>query len=86
MIKIAKAYGFKTFSFQNHEFEKNLKSILSFEGPVLINVDLDPNQGFEPKLSSRKLENGTLISSTLEDMSPFLDRDELNSNMIFKNE
>ena len=86
MIKIAKAYGFKTFSFQNHEFEKNLKSILSFEGPVLINVDLDPNQGFEPKLSSRKLENGTLISSPLEDMSPFLDRDELNSNMIFKNE
>ena len=86
MKKIGEAYGFKTFEIKDYEFENSLKSILSIKGPVLINVVLDNNQGFEPKLSSRKLSDGTLISSPLEDMAPFLDRQELNDNMIIKNE
>ena len=43
---------------------------------------LDPEQAFEPKLSSRKLEDGTMISPSLEDMYPFLDRKEFEENMI----
>ena len=38
--------------------------------------------GFAPKLSSRKLEDGTLVSATLEDMFPFLDREEFARHMI----
>ena len=39
-------------------------------------------QQFAPKLASRKLPNGRMVSSPLEDMAPFLDRDELRANML----
>jgi acetolactate synthase-1/2/3 large subunit len=45
-------------------------------------VFLDLNQPFAPKLSSRRLDDGRMVSSPLEDLSPFLDRDEFMSNMI----
>jgi len=31
---------------------------------------LDETQGFEPRMSSRKLEDGSIISPPLEDMFP----------------
>jgi acetolactate synthase-1/2/3 large subunit len=45
-------------------------------------VGLDLNQQFAPKLSSRKLADGSMVTSSLEDMAPFLPREELASNMI----
>jgi acetolactate synthase-1/2/3 large subunit len=38
---------------------------------------IDKRQEFAPKLSSRRLEDGTMVSPTLEDLSPFLPREEL---------
>jgi acetolactate synthase-1/2/3 large subunit len=43
---------------------------------------LDRVQTFEPKLTSRRLPDGRMISSPLEDMAPFLSREELRENMI----
>jgi len=43
---------------------------------VVLNLD----QAFEPKLSSRKLEDGTMVTANLEDMAPFLSREELEKN------
>jgi acetolactate synthase-1/2/3 large subunit len=43
---------------------------------------LDPAQGFEPKLSSRRLPDGRMVSSPLDDMAPFLGRDELDENRL----
>ena len=43
---------------------------------------LDGEQGFEPKLTSRRLPDGKMVSSPLEDMAPFLPREELRANMI----
>ena len=62
-----------------------MENSINESGPIILNVKLDPNQGFEPKLSSKKLPNGELVSSSLEDMYPFLNEDELNTN-IYKNE
>jgi acetolactate synthase I/II/III large subunit len=44
-------------------------------------VLLDPEQAFEPRIKSRVLPDGTIVSPALEDMFPFLDRDELARNM-----
>ena len=44
-------------------------------------IKLDPAQGFAPKLSSRKLQDGRMVSSPLHDMAPFLSREELADNM-----
>jgi acetolactate synthase-1/2/3 large subunit len=43
---------------------------------------LDLKQGFAPRSSSRRLASGEIVSTPLEDMAPFLDRDELRANMI----
>ena len=43
---------------------------LAAEGPFLCEVMLDPEQTFEPKLSSRQLPDGRMVSSPLEDLFP----------------
>ena len=60
----------------------DIEHCLSQKGPFLLEVILDPEQIFSPKLSSRRLEDGSIVSATLEDMSPFLSEVELTSNML----
>ena len=60
---------------------KDIKKVLETEGAVLCEVKTIQEYGFVPKLSSRKLEDGTIVSPSLEDMFPFLDRDELEENI-----
>jgi acetolactate synthase I/II/III large subunit len=59
-----------------------IRDTLDAEGPAVCEVLLDKAQPFEPKLSSRRLEDGSFVSSALEDMAPFLPRDEFESNML----
>ena len=82
ILKIGRAYGLKCFEISSVNLQEKLNKIMKKKGPMLINVILDQSQGFEPKLSSKKLEDGTLISSKLEDMYPFLSDEELKSNII----
>ena len=50
--------------------------------PALIEVLIDPTQPFSPKLASRKLPDGTMVSPALEDMAPFLSREEFSENIL----
>ena len=59
-----------------------IKSALASSNPILCEILVDPLQPFSPKLSSRQLADGSMISSPLEDMAPFLDRDELDENLL----
>lgn len=54
-----------------------IRATLNADGPQLCEVMLDKEQQFEPKLSSRKLDDGTMVSPPLEDLSPFLTTEEL---------
>jgi acetolactate synthase-1/2/3 large subunit len=45
-------------------------------------VILDPAQGFEPRQSSRQLPDGRIVSAPLEDLYPFLERQELRENLL----
>ena len=47
------------------------------DGPIVCQVMLDPTQAFEPRIKSRVLPDGTIVSPALEDMFPFLDPEEL---------
>jgi len=51
---------------------EDIQKALDIEGPVIIEAVIDPNQFFAPKLSAKRLPDGTMISPSLEDMSPFL--------------
>jgi len=87
IIKIAYAYGFKTITIDNQpDMEQKIPEILKFEEPIVCEVKLLSNYIFNPKLSSEKLSDGTMISKPLEDMYPFLDREEFKTNVYEPNE
>lgn len=80
--KIADAYGFEFERIDTVEtMDGKIDSILSSSNPIICEVILDPAQGFEPKLSSRSLPDGTMISPSLEDMFPFLSDEEMKKNI-----
>jgi len=75
--KIASAFGLsyvKTDSLKNAD--SRLKKAFETKGAVIIEAVLDHKQDFEPKTSSRVLENGSIVSAPLDDMFPFLPREE----------
>jgi acetolactate synthase-1/2/3 large subunit len=81
--KIAEAFGFGFRRCSHHgEMDHLIAETLDGPGPQLCELMLDLSQPFAPKLTSRKLDSGKMISSPLEDMAPFLDRDELRANMF----
>ena len=54
---------------------------MSTKGTVVCEVMLQNDYIFQPKHSSEKLPDGKFVSKPLEDMYPFLDRDEFKENM-----
>lgn len=84
MEKIASAYGISTMRFDRSDQLDKVRTALKKPGPILINVVLDPEQGFEPRLKSKQLEDGTIATPALEDMFPFLPAEELEANRYSK--
>ncbi len=58
-----------------------IRAALAGEGPHLCEVMIDKRQQFAPKLSSRRLEDGSMVSSPLEDLVPFISDAELEAAM-----
>ena len=81
--KISNAYGIKFFRIKNNaEAERMVPEILAEKGPVLIEVMLDPFEQLGPKAASKRLPDGRMVSAPLEDLFPFLPREEFLENMI----
>ena len=80
--KLAWAYGYPYASCKsNDEIDAALDKAFSTEGAFIVEAFVDPTQFFEPKSSTKRLPDGTLVSPPLEDLAPFLDREELKSIM-----
>ncbi len=54
------------------------------EGPVVIDVHVIPDEQRAPRLQSYQKPDGSFVSKPLEDMFPFLSREEFLENMIVK--
>jgi len=61
---------------------KQILDVLALEEPVVCDVIVIPDEPRSPRVQSIKLADGTMVSKPLEDMWPFLDREEFLSNMI----
>lgn len=82
---IAEAYGLKYEKINvNSELDSKVQEVLDLEGPVLCNVIIAETQLTAPKQSSKTMPDGRVVSAPLEDMAPFLDRDEFFNEMIVK--
>ena len=80
--KIAEAFGYPYFcAHNNEEMKEVVKEVLAQEGPVFCEIFTDTEQVWEPKSSTKRLEDGKLVSPPLEDLAPFLSREELEKNM-----
>ena len=76
--RLAVGFGLASSRVGTHsELSAAIRATLDGDGPQLCEVMIDKRQEFAPKLSSRKLADGTMVSPTLEDLSPFLPREEL---------
>ena len=81
--RIAEAYGIPTMNIKGGDsIEDRIKDVLSTDGPCLCEILMDPQQSLYPKLSSTVGSDGKMISSSLENMYPFLEKDDSQKNSI----
>ena len=81
--KIAEAFGYRYYSASsNADMMKTVDEVLALDGPVFCEIFTDTAQVWEPKSSTKRLPDGTLVSPPLEDLAPFLPREELKNIMI----
>ncbi|MCR5102560.1 MAG: thiamine pyrophosphate-binding protein [Butyrivibrio sp.] len=79
---LSKAFGYKYYSIHNNgEMSDIIDKVLAEDGPVFCEVFTDTRQVWEPKSSTKRLDDGTLVSPPLEDLAPFLPRQELEEIM-----
>jgi len=86
--KIAYAYDFKYSRISNvSEMEAGLDELFNYHGPLICEVCSPPNQLLIPRVGSKQLKDGTMISMPYDDMFPFLPRKEYDSVLerILKN-
>jgi acetolactate synthase-1/2/3 large subunit len=82
LVKVAEAYGLPAMRIDQADFEAAIGELLARPGPVVCEVVLDPEQEFEPRSRAKELPDGRIVSPPLEDMYPFLPREELLSNLF----
>ncbi len=75
--KLSEAFGLRYFCIRSEEdCDALLQEVLGCEEACICEVMLDPHQNFEPKSSSKVMPDGKIVSPSLDDMAPFLDREE----------
>ena len=76
--KISTAFEIPYFKLRNWEdFDYGFKEILNKKGPSIIEIYMDPVQGFFPRLMTSASPNGALVSPPLEDLSPLISIEDL---------
>ena len=80
---IAEAFGYRYFcAHSNAEMMRVVDEVLALEGPAFTEIFTDTEQVWEPKGNTKRLPDGTLVSPPLEDLAPFLPREELEQIMV----
>jgi acetolactate synthase-1/2/3 large subunit len=83
LAKVAWAFGLPAVVIQDQgNLNAQVRAVLEMPGPVVCDVRVIPDETRGPRLSSYQRPDGTMVSRPLEDLWPFLDRDEFLANMI----
>jgi acetolactate synthase-1/2/3 large subunit len=82
IVKVAAAYGIATDRIGDQAtLREDVRRVLRRPGPVVCDVLVVADEVRAPRLSSVQLPDGSFVSKPLEDLWPFLDRDEFAANM-----
>lgn len=80
---IAGAYGIPALAITNQQdLRSKVREVIETPGPVVCEVIAPPEEQRAPRLSSMQRPDGSMVSKPLEDLWPFLDREEFRANMI----
>lgn len=83
MSKLIPAYGMPYIRCEKTaDLGAKIEETLAIDGYAFCEVIVDPEQKFEPKSATKKLPDGSLVSAPLEDLAPFLPREELEKIMF----
>ncbi len=80
--RLAYAYQIPFVKVTKQDDIKMLIEAMESEGPLFAEIVVDETQNFAPKLSSKVLPDGKIVSPEIDDMFPFLDREEYESNKL----
>ncbi|MBN2575424.1 MAG: thiamine pyrophosphate-binding protein [Deltaproteobacteria bacterium] len=81
--RVASAYGLPAEKIVDQsDLRQRIREVLNAPGPVVCDVWTPPDEPRCPSLVSKQWPDGSLVSTPLEDLWPFLDRDEFLANMI----
>lgn len=81
--RVAGAYGIGTAVIKDQSnLREDVRRVLNTPGPVVCDVHVIPDEVRAPRLSSYQKPDGSFVSRPLEDLWPFLPREEFFANMI----
>ncbi len=85
-VELAKAFNIPSAGVRNMDEwgSSSVQELLNNDQCALVEIFVDQDLPFSPKLASRKLPDGTMVSPSLEDMAPFLSREELAENLFLQ--
>jgi acetolactate synthase I/II/III large subunit len=84
-LKICEAYDIPYFKLDKKDLSKgSMINMLNYDGPIVCEILSNTSQELLPVNTSKKNDDGSIVSAPLEDMYPFLDRDIFEKNMRFK--
>jgi acetolactate synthase-1/2/3 large subunit len=83
LLKIAHSYGIAGVTIEDQsDLRGAVRRVLEMPGPVICDVKVIADEVRAPRLSSVQRADGSFVSKPLEDLWPFLDREEFLANMI----
>jgi acetolactate synthase-1/2/3 large subunit len=82
-LEICNAYGIEYFKIDSTNiFSPIFQELMDSENPVFFEVSTDPNMPYLPKVASKILEGGKMVSAAIHDMTPKLPHDV--ASKVFK--
>ena len=82
ITRVARAYRLPTFRVESPRSARaTIRRVLSTPGPSVCEVIVAADEERMPRVQSQVLPDGSVVSKPLEDMWPYLDRDEFRENM-----
>ncbi len=83
LSKIAASYGIASYVIENqNDLRSDIRKVLAMPGPVIVDVRVIKEEVRGPRLQSMQLPDGRIVSKPLEDLWPYLPREEFRANMI----
>ena len=81
--KLLPAFGYSYFSLKNNKnTDSAIDAFINYNGPAVLEVFMDPEQGFLPKVKGVAKEDNTILAPPIEEMSPLVSKEQLKNSML----